>query len=125
MALDVNELRLAGAILEGHVLQFALAAGIADRAVEGMVGEQDFKRGLARLHHLLGLRLHHHAFGDGRGAGGLHLGHLFDFDQAHAACALERESGVVAEGGNLDAILLAGLNEQGALGSRNRSFRLP
>ncbi len=39
----------AGAVLEGHVLQFALATGIADRAVEGMVAEKQFDGGFAGL----------------------------------------------------------------------------
>ena len=43
---------LAGAVLEGHVLQFALAAGVADGAVERMIAEQQFDRGLASLRDL-------------------------------------------------------------------------
>src|ERR1700758_1249148 len=57
-----------------------------------------------------------HALGDGGGAGGLQLRHLLDTDQAHAAGALWRKAGIVAEGGNLDAGGTAGVNEQGARG---------
>ena len=38
--LDLDILRGRRSVLEGHVLQFALAAGIADRAVEWMVAEE-------------------------------------------------------------------------------------
>ncbi len=37
------------AVFEGHVLQLALAACIADGAVEGMVAEEQFDGGFARL----------------------------------------------------------------------------
>jgi hypothetical protein len=75
----------AGAVLEGHVLQFALAAGIADRAVEGMIAEQQFDGGLAGLGDLGRLGDEDLALGDGGGAGGLQLGHFFLAHDAHAA----------------------------------------
>ena len=46
------------------------------------------------------------------GARGLQLGHLLHLHQAHAASALQRKIGVVAERRHLDAHALAGLNEQ-------------
>ena len=92
-----------GAVLEGHVLELALAAGVADGAVEGMVAEQELERGFAGLRDVGGLGEDDHAFGDRCGAGGLELGHLFDADDAHAAGGLQREARVVAEGGDLDA----------------------
>ncbi len=70
----------------------------------------------ARLRDLGGLGLDDHALGDRGGAGGLELGHLLDADDAHAAGCLQREAGVVAEGGDLDAGGLAGFNEQRARG---------
>ncbi len=39
---------LAGAVAEHHVLQFALAALVAHRAIQRMVGEQEFEHVLAR-----------------------------------------------------------------------------
>ena len=104
------------AVLEGHVLQLALAAGVADGAVERMVAEQQLQGGLAGLGDLGGLGLDDHAFGDRGGAGGLELRHLLDADDAHAAGGLQREAGVVTEGGDLDAGGLAGLDEQRARG---------
>ena len=116
MLLDLDEFRFVRAVLEGHVLQLALAAGIADGAIEGMVAEQHFEHGLARLRDLRAFGGDDHALGDRRGAGGLQLGHLLDADDAHAAGGLERKAGVVAEGGNLDAVGAAGFNEQRARG---------
>lgn len=103
-------------VLEGHVLQLALAAGVADGAVERMVAEQELQRGFAGLGDLRGLGGDVHALGDRGGAGGLELGHLLDAHHAHAAGSLQREIGVVTEGGNLDAGRLAGINEQRACG---------
>ena len=53
--------------------------------------------------------LDHHALGDRVGAGGDRFGRLFHLDQAHPAVAGDRQTRVVAEAGNLDAGLLAGL----------------
>ena len=105
-----------GAVLEGHVLQLALTAGIADWAVKRVIAEQQLERGLASLRNLGGLGLHHQAFSDRGGAGGLELGHFFDANDAHAAGGLQRETWVVAEGGDLDTVRLAGVDEQGARG---------
>ncbi len=81
-----------------------------------MVAEQELQSGLAGLRDLRGLGLDDHAFGDRGGAGGLELGHLLDADDAHAAGGLQREPGVVAEGGDLDAGGFAGIDEQRARG---------
>ena len=103
-----------GPVLEGHVLQFALTAGITDRAVQRVVAEQQLQRGLAGLRDLGCFRLHDHAFGNRRGAGSLQLGHFLDADDTHAAGSLQRKARVVAERGDLDAGGLAGVDEQGA-----------
>ena len=105
------------AVLEGHVLQFALAAGIADGAVEGVVAKQEFDGGFARLDDFRRLGDKDLALRDGGGAGGLQLGHFFLADQAHAAGGLQAEAGVVAEGRDFDAGFAAGFNEQHARGS--------
>jgi len=80
----------ARAILEGHVLQLALTAGVADRAVERMVAQQKFNRSLARLRDFIRLGDEDLALGDGGGAGGLQLG-TFSWRTTHmrqAACKL-------------------------------------
>ncbi len=104
------------AVLEVHVLQFALAAGIADGAVERVVAQNQLDHGFARLRDLFGLSDEDLAFGDLRSAGGLQFGHFFLAHQAHAAGGLQREAGIVAEGGDLDAGLAAGVNEQRSRG---------
>src|SRR5208283_851606 len=112
MVLKLDELRLGRAVLEGHVLKFALATGVAHRTIERMVAEQQLQHGLSRLLDLVAFSGDDHALCDRSGAGGLQLGHLLDFDQAHAARALERQARVVAEGRHLDARALAGFNEE-------------
>ena len=109
---------LARAVLEGHVLQFALAAGIADRAVKRVVAEQQLNGGLARLGNFSRLGDEDLALGYGGGAGGLQLAHFFLAHHAHAAGGLEAEAGVVTESRNLDARLAAGVNQQRPRGSR-------
>ena len=110
-------LRLGGAVGERHVLQFAFAAGIADRAIERMVAEQQFQHRLAGLLDLVALGGDDHAFADHRGAGGLQLGHLLDFDQAHAACALQGQvRGSSRKKEPQCRPTLAGFNEQSARG---------
>ena len=116
MVLGLGVEAVGGTVLEGHVLELALAAGVADGAVEGVIAEQELEGGLAGLRDVGGLGEDDHAFGDRGGAGGLELGHLLDAHDAHAAGGLEREAGVVAEGGDLDALCLAGFDEQGAGG---------
>src|SRR6266852_1843355 len=78
------------AVAEDHVLQFALAAFIADRAIERVIGQQKFKHVLARVADLFGGCANDHAFADDKGASGLQLGHFIDFDEAHAAGGLQR-----------------------------------
>src|ERR1700686_5270174 len=49
VVLRLHEFRFGGAIGERHVLQFAFAAGIAHRAIQGMVPKQQLDHRLARL----------------------------------------------------------------------------
>ena len=48
--LHFGEPALAGAVREHHVLQFALAALIADRAIERVIRQQQLEHGFASLH---------------------------------------------------------------------------
>ena len=56
------------AVLEGHVLQLALAAGVAHWAVQRMVAQQQLQRGLARLDDLGRVGKEDLALGDLRSA---------------------------------------------------------
>src|SRR5207302_9043279 len=89
MRLDVYVFRFSCAVGERHVLQFTLAAGIANWTIQWMISKQHLDHALARLTNLIAVRGNDHAFGDARGAGGLQLRHLFDPHQAHAAGALQ------------------------------------
>src|SRR3546814_1339472 len=80
-----------------QVLQFALAALVADRAVERMVDQQELHHVALRLERLVAAREDLHAVHDGGGAGRRRLAHLLDVDQAHAAVGRDRQLVVVAE----------------------------
>ena len=123
VVLRLHELRFGGAVGERHVLQFALAARIAHRTIQRMVAQQQFQHRLARLLDLVAVGGDDHALADHRRARGLQLGHLLDLHQAHAASALQREVGVIAERRHFDAHGLARLNEQRPRGSRELSCR--
>ena len=104
------------AILESHVLQLALAACIAHRAVQRMVAQQQLQRGLARLDHLRRVGEEDLPLGDLRGACGLELRDFLLAHDAHAARSLQAEAGIVAECRDLYARALADLNQQRARG---------
>ena len=125
--LDVLEPGRAAAVAHGLVLQWALAALVADRAVERVVDEQQLHDALLRLvgdgRRQLGVDLH--ALGHRDGARGLRLRHRphravrtrrRDVDEALAAGAHRLEERVVAEPRDLDPDLLGGPDDQGALG---------
>ena len=103
------------AVAHRLVLQVALAALVADRAVERMVDQQEFHHAVARL-------LHHRRVGedlllvgDRQRAARLRLGRAgLHLDQAHAAVAGDRQALVVAEARDLDAGHLAGLQDRDA-----------
>ena len=111
--------RVPGAVAEGQVLQRALAALVADRAVERVVDEDELERRVLRVgRHLGGERgLDRHALGGGERAGGLRLRRPGrDLAEAHAAGADRRpEPRLVAEDGDLDPGRERRLDEAGAL----------
>ena len=94
--------------------------GIAHRAIQRMIAQQQFHHALARLLDLVAVSDYNHAFAYDRGAGSLQLGHLLDFHQAHAARALQRKIRVIAKRRYFDAHSLAGFNQQGP--SRGRDL---
>ncbi len=104
----------------GLVLQVALAALVADRAIERVVDEQELHHPLARLLHQWRLGDHRRrltvgaraAILDAPGAGRHGLGRALQFDEAHAAIAGDRQPLVEAEARNLRAGRLAGLEQR-------------
>ena len=96
---------MAGAVAEGQVLERALAALVADRAVERVVDEDELERRVLALGRLRrGLRgPDDHPVLRGQRAAGLELRHALDLDEAHAAGADGRaEPRLVAEDRDLD-----------------------
>ena len=120
MLLGLGIQRLARAVFEGHVLQLAFAAGVAHRAIERMIPQEQLDCALARLHDLGALGRDDHARGHRRRAGGLELRHLLQAHQAHAAGGLQRKPGIVTELRNRNARGPAGLDEQSARGRGQR-----
>src|SRR5579884_3155093 len=116
MVLQLDEFRFGGTVAERHVLKFALASRVAYWAIEGMVAEQKLNHALAGLANLIAVSGDDHAVGDLSGAGSLQLRHLLDFNEAHATCALEGETGVVAKRGYFDTNALAGFDEKRSRG---------
>ena len=99
VALLLDEAGLSRTVDQGLVLQRALAALVADRAVERVVGEQQLKDAVLGLLHLLGLGDDDHAVAHpdeaGRSQGG--APRALDLDQAHATDPDGLHAGVVAE----------------------------
>ncbi len=101
--------------VEDHLLQLALAAAVADGAVQRVIREKKLDHPALRLLYLLRLRSDDHPVRAVDRAGGLKLRHLLDAHEAHAARSLKREVGVVAETGNRVPVLAAHVNETRAL----------
>jgi hypothetical protein len=112
VALLLVEAALVRAVGEDHVLQFALAALVAHRAIERMIGEQEFQHALARFVHLWRAGADHHARGRDQRARSLELRRLFHFHEAHAASRLKRQPGKVAERRHLNAHAPRSFNHQ-------------
>ena len=120
-ALVFLEARVIDAISHRLVLQIALAALIANRAIQRVIDQQEFHHAFARL-------LHHRRFGEHHrrlavrawpqvahvhGAGGDRLRRAaLHFDQAHAAIAGDRQPFVEAEARDFRAGLLASLQQR-------------
>ena len=108
----LDEARLARTERERLVLERALAAAVADRAVERVVDEEELEH--AVLHGLdrRALRAHDHAVGDGRRAGDLEAAQTLDLDEAHPAHADRLHALVVTEARDVGAVLLRDLDQQ-------------
>ena len=117
VALGLDEARAPAAPAEGDVLQRALAALVAHRAVERVVDEQELDDRLLRVLDAVGLGVDDHAVLDRRRAPGLQLRDALDLDQAHATRADRgAELGLVAEDRDLDVAVLGGVDQHRVLG---------
>jgi hypothetical protein len=101
-ALGFNE-PTARRVLVRKVLEIALSALIADRTVERMIGQNELEYRFMGVVDHRGGGADAHSFVGRCAAGGLKLGHFFDFNQAHAAIGVRFEFRVIAEMRNHDA----------------------
>ena len=106
------------AVAKNHVLQFAFASLIANRAIERVIGEQKFQHGLARFVHLRRIGAHDHGIHSYQCAGGLQLRSFLHLHQTHATGRLQGKPLVVTERWNLDTLLPGRFNYQCARGHR-------
>ncbi len=105
VALLLDEARLTGAVGQRLVLQRALAALVAHRAVERVVGQQELEHAVLGLLHLLRGGVDDHALAGLDEAGRLQRGapRAIHLDQAHAAHADGLHARVVAEARDVGA----------------------
>ena len=103
----------------GEVLERALAALVADRAVERVVQQQELEHAGAGVLDLLGRRVHDHPVRRRDRARHLELRHLLDLHQADAAGPVHAQRGVIAVVRDLGARLDGGLEDRTALGDRH------
>ena len=109
MALKLGEARCRGTVENRVVLEWALSAAVADRAIERVIDQQKLKNAFAVTVHHFGVRKDDHVVVGRQGATGLGLGHLADatvgllesnLDEAHTAHADWLHARVVAKNGN-------------------------
>src|SRR5690606_13887252 len=119
-ALALDEAADRAAVTQRQVLQLALAALVADRAVQRMVDQQELEHVALRVEGLLVTGEDLHAVHDRRGTGRRRLRRRapahFGVHQAHAAVGGDRQLVVVAEARNRDAGLVRGLDDHRSLG---------
>src|SRR5690606_30489269 len=108
-----------GPVLERIVLQRALAAFVAHRAVQRVVEQEKLQHALAQVPDEVRLGADHQAVGGLHGAGGDRLALALHLHQAHAADAHRIQLVVVAEHRNFDARLRRRLHQAHAFGHFN------
>ncbi len=118
VALGIGEAAAPRAPAHRDVLQRALAALVADRAVERVVDEQELDHRVLRLLDLVGLGVDDHPVARRGRAGGLKLRRALDLDQAHPA-GPDRlaELRLVTEDRDLDVAVLGRVDQHRALRS--------
>ena len=104
--------RLARPERQRLVLERALAAAVAHRAVERMVDQQELEDTVLRLAHVVLLGVHDHAVVHRGRARDLEPAQAFDLDEAHATHADRLHAVVPAEARDVGAVLLGRLDEQ-------------
>ena len=90
-------------VLVRVVLQTAVTRGLANRAIQGVVGQQQFQYEFAQLEDLLAVRLDAHAFPDRCGAGSHRPPSSLHLHQTHAAGPVGLKARIMAKRGYIDA----------------------
>ncbi len=114
IAFDLDESALPGTVGEGLVLQRALSALVAYRAIERVIGEQELEHTFLGLLHRRAAGLDDHPVGDRVGAG-CHQHRAsgpLDLDQAHPAHPDRLHPLVPAEPRDVGPLVLGGLDQQ-------------
>ncbi len=123
MALLFHEAALARPVAHCLVLEGALPAAVAHRAVERVVDEEELEDAFLSLLDRGAGGVHHHALGDAGGAGGGHdraPGRL-QLDETHAAHSHRVHPRMPAEVGDIGAVLDGRLDDQLAGGNLDRT----
>ena len=107
--------RRIAAVTHGDILQLAFPALIADRAIQGMVDQQELHHALLGRDRAHRARMDHHAAGCGCGAGGHRLRGLLDLDQAHPAVGRDGQLLVIAKMRHVHAELVGRMHDHAAL----------
>ncbi len=108
-----------GGVLMGKILEVALPALIADRAIQRMIGQDEFKHRLVGVVNDRRGGPNSHAFGRHGAARGLEFRHPFDFNQAHATVRVRLEFRMVAEVRDHHADPASGFDHQCAFRHRD------
>ena len=106
--------------VERHLLEFAFAAAIANRAIERVVCEQKLGHATLSFFDFFTLRGDDHAVGASDCAGRLQLRHLLDAHQTHATRGLQREIRVVTERWDIKSLFATHIDQTCAL----RDFKI-
>ena len=107
--------RRTAAVTHGDILQLAFTTLVADRAIQGMVDQQEFHHALLGRDRALRARMDDHAAGCRRGAGRHRLRGLLDLDQAHPAVCRDGQLLVIAKMRHVHAELVGRMHDHAAL----------
>ena len=109
--LGMSETEVGDAVFLGQGLELTVAVALTRVALAVVFAEQQLEHVAARQAHAAAVGVDRHLVGDGEDAGRLQQALAFDFDHADPADAGHVEVGVVAEGRDVDADALGGLQD--------------
>jgi hypothetical protein len=102
-----------------EILKLALPSGIADRAVQGMLNEQELQSIPPHLLHPFCPCVNHHPL-QGRGcASGYRLFYTLNVNQAHPAGLEPTQLGQITETGNIDTVFSGPFQNRCVISDRN------